>query len=44
MLSLVAEIVALPTATPVTNPVEEILATDSLFDAQTTLRPVRTLL
>jgi hypothetical protein len=40
--SLVAVIVAVPAATPLTNPVESIDATVGLFDCQVTTRPVST--
>jgi hypothetical protein len=40
--SLVAVIVALPTATPVTSPVVETVATAALLDCQVTTRPVKT--
>jgi hypothetical protein len=41
--SLAAVIVASPTDTPVTNPVDETVATAVLLDTQPTARPVNTL-
>jgi len=44
LVSLVAVIVALPTATAVTSPDEETVLTALLLELQLTVRPVRTLL